>query len=242
MAAKWVPAFAATVLSATAAEPPSAWNDKATPDALDKLWHEVPAPVRPAIEFQKLLLQIRHANKVEEWRAEVEKVAQASGDDPVIRGLREFAKTWLARASMEEIDGALRKFYRREVRFPDSLSAVQSDIPAGTKLDPWGEAWVYKVTAPKGFTKLVKQRYQLGPTRYPQLSRLADAVKPKPAPQGWHISPRSIGTTKALEMRASDGKVAVVEPGGRFADATLLFIGEGWALLADTEWLFTLAF
>jgi hypothetical protein len=221
---------------------PNAWNGRATAEALDKLWHEVPSPVRSAVDFEKLLLKVRSADHASGWRSEMERFAKASGDDPVTAGLREFAKLWIARAMMEEIDGALRKFYRHEVRFPDSLEPVLPDSPADAKRDPWGEAWVYKTTSPTGFTKLAKQRYQLGPAKYPQLSPLNEAMKSKPAPPAWQIMPREVSGAKALELRSAKGQSAIVQPGGHFADATLLYIGEGWALFANTERLFTLSF
>jgi len=245
MAAKWTGAFVAIVLTVATvarAAAPDVWNAHATADSLDKLWHEVPSSVRSAVDFEKLLLKVRSADRMSDWRPEMEKFARATGDDPVTTGLREFAKLWLARVMMEEIDGALRRFYRREVRFPDSLEAVLSDIPADAKRDPWGEAWVYKTTSPTGFTKFARQRYQLGPTRQPLLSSLRDAVKSKPTQSAWQVIPRNISGTKAIELRAPKGQAAVVQPGGHFGDATLLYIDEGWALLADTERLFTLSF
>jgi hypothetical protein len=245
MVARWTGALTALLVSVAApvrAAAPDAWNGRETADSLDKLWHEVPAPVRPAIDFEKLLLKVRSADRPNEWRPEMEKFGKALGDDAVTAGLRELAKLWLARAMMEEIDDALRKFYRREVRFPDSLEAVLPDIPAEARRDPWGEAWVYRTAAPPGFTKLAKQRYQLGPARYPQLSLLHEAVKAKPAQPAWQIIPRNISGAKTLELRSAKGQVAVVQAGGHFADTTLLFIGEGWALLADTERLFTLSY
>lgn len=245
MVAGWIGAFVAIVLGAASVArgaAPDAWNGRTSGDALDKLWHKVPSPLRPAIEFEKLLLKVRSADRSSEWREEMEKFAKAPGDNPMTAGLRELAKAWLARVLMDEIDGALRKFYRREVRFPDSLEAVLPDIPADAKRDPWGEAWVYKTATPKGFTKLNKQRYQLGPTRYPQLSPLHEAARATPTPPAWKITPHNISGAKALELRSAKGQVAVVQPGGQFADTTLLHIGEGWALLADTEQLFTISF
>jgi hypothetical protein len=232
----------AACVAARASTPAEVWSDKATPESLDKAWHELPAPLRPAVDFQKLLLRIREARTPAEWHGDVEKLARSPAGDPISGALREFARLWLARAMMEEIYVALRKYYRIEVCFPDSLALVQKDIPTHARQDPWGEAWSYRLIPPAGFTKLTKQRYQLGPARYPQLTRLADAVKPRQPSRNWKLAIREAGGAKALEMRGSDGKAAVVQPGGNFDDATLLHIGDGWALMVDTERMFTLAF
>jgi hypothetical protein len=245
MVARWSGALAAIlpgIIAPLRAAAPEAWNGRETAESLDKLWHEVPSAVRPAVDFEKLLRKVRLADRTSEWRVEMEKFAKAPGDDPVTVGLRELAKLWLARAMMEEIDGALRKFYRREVRFPDALNIVIQDVPPEAKRDPWGDPWVYKTAAPKGFTKLNNQRYQLGPARYPELSPLHEAAKATPSTRAWKITSHNISGAKAIELRSAKGQVAVVQPGGKFADTTLLYIGEDWALLADTMQLFTLSF
>jgi hypothetical protein len=235
---------AALLNTGFAAPPPAIWSGQVTdPAVVDAAWKEVPAPLRPAVELQKLLLKIRHHAPVAEWRAEMEKFANAAGEDGVTTGLRELARCWLARAAMIEMEKPLRKFYAGEVRFPDALSDVAKDLPESARHDPWGEAWAYQPTAPKGFSqKFAKQRYQLGPARYPQLSPLDDALKSADTPHNWKASPREVSGAKALELRSPDGKIAVVQAGGRCADAMLLFVGDGWALLADTERLFPLTF
>jgi hypothetical protein len=232
------------LLHTSRAAPPAIWSGKVTdPAAIDAAWKEVPAPLRPAVEFQKILLKIRNDAPVTEWRAEMEKAANVTGEDGVSIGLRELARCWLARAQMIEMDRALRKYYASEVRFPDALSSIAKEIPAPGPQDPWGEAWAYQPTAPKGFSqKFAKQRYQLGPARYPQLSPLENARKFETSPKDWKVMVREAGGARALELRSADGKTAVVQPGGRFLDATLMFVGDGWALLADTERIFTLTF
>ena len=82
-----------TAASQLMAAPPAIWSGKVTdPAAVDAAWKDVPAPVRPAVDFQKLLLKIRSHAPVAEWRADMEKVASASGQDGVTTGLRELAR------------------------------------------------------------------------------------------------------------------------------------------------------
>ncbi len=210
--------------------------------AVDRESSPLPLSLRPATEFQKILVRIAAATPSAEWRSDVEKFAKATGEDSVSKALRELALCWEARVRMQEIDKALRQFYRQSVRFPDRLDEVKDAIPANAKTDPWGEAWVYKTAAPQGFSNLAKQRYQLGPTRYPQLSTIQEFIRSTPPVRNWKISARDVGGAKALEVRTSDGKAAVVQAGGKVADATLAYIGDGWALFADTDRLFAIAF
>ena len=243
-------AAAAVLLYASlahAAPPPDIWKngpvDSATlaaqTAAIDAAEAKLPAPARPAAEFQKVLLQIRSGADIVVWRGEIDRYAKAPGDDGMTASLRELAKCWQARRAMDEIDKVLRKFYGVNVRFPDKLDEVK--IPEAVKADPWGEAWVYKPTTSKTFAKFPKQRYELGPTRYPELSTIKEAMTATSA-RTFKITPRDVGGTRTLEIRTSDGKTGVVQPGAKVGDVSLVFIGDGWALLADTERLFTVAF
>ena len=235
---------------AVAAPPPDIWKNgpvdsamlQAQTTAIDAAEAKLPAPARPAAEFQKVLLQIRAGADVAAWRAEIDKYAKASGDDGVTVALRELARCWQARRAMAEIDKALRKFYGANVRFPDKLDEVKANIPEAVKTDPWGEAWVYKPTTSQTFAKFAKQRYDLGPTRYPDLSTIKEALAAAPSARTLKITPRDVGGTRTLEIRTSDGKTGVVQPGAKVGDVSLVFIGDGWAVLADTERLFTVAF
>ncbi len=222
---------------------PEIWNANAADRAaLDKAWHELSAPLRPAIQFQRVLLRIRAGAPMPEWREGVAKFASATGDDAVTSGLGELARAWLARAAMEQIDQALRGYYRKHVRFPETLEEVQSEIPDSAKRDPWDEPWSYQAVAPKGLSKGARQRYQLGPQRYPRLSTREQVIEGTWSPPNWKLTARTLAGSSVLEFRGADGKAAAVQPGGRFEETTLLFIGDGWALLADTERLFTLRF
>jgi hypothetical protein len=202
----------------------------------------VPPDARPALDFQKILLRIATNEPVTGWLPDVEKFTKMAGEDPAAKALRELALCWVARARMLEIDKALHAYYGQNVRFPDRLEDVRGEIPADAKSDPWGEAWVYKTTTPEGFSKLEKQRYQLGPARYPRLSTLRHFVESAAPALNWKATLRNVGGSKTLEIHTPDGKVAVVQAGGRVADATVAFIGDGWALCADSERLFAIAF
>ena len=171
------------------------------------------------------------------------KFAAERAETPVAAGLRELALTWEARARMKEIDGALRAFYRDAVKFPDALAAVMASIPANAKTDPWNEPWVYAPGAPTGFSaKFSKQRYQLGPKRLPQLTTIAEAVSAKPWKVAWKITQQAVAGNRAVMIVTPAGQRAVVQAGGKVGDVSILSIGDGWLLAADTEQLFGLNF
>ena len=225
-----------------AAQPPGLWNQKASDAAaLDAAWKTQPPALRPAIDFEILLIRIRAGAPVPEWRDDMLKVAQAPAADGPATAVRELARAWQARLAVEEIERvALRRHYANTVRFPEKLDEVRAQIPEPLRLDPWGEPWVYALHAPQGFGKLTKQRYQLGPARFPNLTPIDRAAKWAASPSGLKLAARDGG--KALEIRLPDGRSGVVQPGARVGEVLLVFVGEGWALLADTERLFTVVF
>lgn len=243
-------AFGIMTSAALAAAPPPIWrNDPENPSkvsaqnlAIEGEEMQLPALVRPAAEFQKMLLQIRAGSEVTAWRSHMDRYAQNAGGDSVMVALRELARYWEARLAVHEIDRVLRNYYRENVQFPDRLDAVKSAIPEALRVDPWGEPWVYKPTVPEGFPDLQGQRYELGPTRFPHLSNLETAAKAQPTSRGWKLALREVSGNKALEIHTAEGKVAVVQPGARVGEVSLAYIGDGWALFADTEGLFTETF
>ena len=219
---------------------------KAQTDALDSAAPAMPPSLALAVEFQKLFLRIISGAPSSEWRADVEKFAAPSGQEPVQSALAEISRAWIARIEMAEIDTELRNYYRRNVRFPAVLADVINDIPENLRKDPWGDPWVYKAAAPRGFDNFEAQRYQLGPARLPLLGTLPDAVRHRnfQAP-AWTIAPREISGSKALEFRSERSGTAVIttiQEGGRVDDCILIFIGDKWALMAGADQLFAISF
>lgn len=208
--------------------------------AIDQAWTQLPPPARPAADFQKLLLRLRAGADPAACRAELEKYARVTESGGTGAGLRDLAKCWLARLAMREIDHALRQYYRHAVRFPEKLDEVKSSLPEWVKLDPWGEAWAYQPTAPAGFDTLQNQRYQLGPSIMPHLSPWDEAAAGNAAPGVWKAVAREAAVNKAVELRSPEGKTGIVQPGGRVGDGVVVFIGDGWVLLADSERLFVI--
>lgn len=214
---------------------------------LDKAAGSLPKTLQPALQFQKVFLQMISTSAQSTWRADLEKLSQLSGGDPVAQGAGELAKVWLARVQMQDLGRLLRDYYRDHVNFPRMLGQVERDIPKNLRTDPWGKPWVYAPQAPKGFSRLAGQRYQLGPERFPQLSTFKEATgKRPPVSCSWKVILRDMGGggAKALEFRSlsATSSAGVIQPGGRFEGSVLLHIGEQWALMAQGDQLFAVAF
>ena len=211
-------------------------------DALDTAVKSLPSKLLPALQYEKLYWQMISGAPAAAWRPKLEQDAQLAGDDPVATAVRELARVWLARVRMQEIETALLGYYRANVAFPPLLDAVMKEIPAAAQKDPWDQPWVYKPLTPAGLKRHLNQRYQLGPTRHPQLAPFKDAIRQRTPPAAaWKITPRSIGTGTALEFRSTGAEqsVATLEPGGLVAGNRLVFIGDHWALMAGLDQFFT---
>ncbi|MFA6564707.1 MAG: hypothetical protein WCV00_22565 [Verrucomicrobiia bacterium] len=248
LAAVWFacawPAMAAEVWPAQT-QPLNETTLKLQLEALDTAVKSLPAKLLPALRFQKLYWQMISGAQQSAWRAELERRARQDGDEPVVNAVRELSRVWLARAQMQEIDAALLGYYRNNVAFPLSLDAVMKDIPAAAQKDPWGQPWVYKPMTPGGLKRHINQRYQIGPTRFPQLASFKDAVRKRTPPAtAWKISPRSIGSGTALDFRSTgnDALLATLQAGGSIGGNMLVFIGDHWALMAALDQFFMVNF
>ena len=244
--------LALVCLRAQAADPLAAWpaqlpaGEKTLPlgeqiQALTASSKGLPDTLQPAVRFQSLFLEIIAGWKPSDWRDELVGLSRLQGDSPAAAGVREVARVWLARLQMSETDSVLRAWYRRHVRFPDALSEIENDLPENLRKDPWGDSWSYKPRTPQGFDKLSTQRYQLGPARFPDLDTLAGArIHRHPPGRAWTITLRQDAGKKALEFR-SPGKnnpVSILDAGGKIDGCTVLYIGDGWALMSATDQLF----
>ena len=202
----------------------------------------IPAGLQPAVQFQKTFCAILAGVPPATWRADLEKIARPTATDPVSAGVSEVARTWLTRVWMDDLDRVLRNYYRHHVSFPETLAALGKDWPESLRSDPWGSPWVYAPHAPTGFARQTNQRYQLGPTRNPNLSTLREAIPNRHAPVlVWKITPQEIAGTLSLQFKSATVN-ALIQPGGTVAGYNLLFIGTGWALLAGPDQLFTVTF
>ncbi len=237
--------FLALSLPASAATLPELWPLQPNPAILSNqlaIAQAVPSALQPALQFQKMFCAILAGAPVSDWRADLEKFVRLTGDDPVMQGIREAARPWLARVWMEDLAAVMRNYYQRHVSFPDTLTALGKDLPQSLRVDPWGQPWVYSPHAPTGFAHQFNQRYQLGTTRSPHLSLLHDAItNRRPPAAGWKITPQDIGGARALQFQSVTAN-SLIQPGGTVDGCVLMFAGDGWALLGGPDQLFTVTF
>jgi len=231
----------AGLLKTRAATIPELWPAALVPlatDALDARCTaldavKLPANLRCAAQFQKTVFQIVSGVTATAWRPTLETLAKSAENESV----REAARIWLARTQMKEIDAVLKRYYVKKVCFPGTLAELGAAVPEQIQNDPWGEPWAYSLRAPRGMGKLKDQRYQLGPKRFPDLM----TQKRPPVPAFTKVTVSQIGSDKTLTLESATGRAAI-QPGGVAAGATLLHIGENWALLATRDQLFAVTF
>ena len=206
---------------------------------------QVPPELMPALHFQQTFLKIlayqKDSQNTPDWVGELRGfIAADRPEDVVSHGVAEVARAWLARVNLLKIDAQLHQYYRRQVRFPEQFSEIEQSLPEPLRRDPWGASWVYKTSAPQGMGKLSGQRYTIGPALYPDLKPLKVSVGDRnPARPEGTLSIQSLGGKVALEIR-SPTTAATLQPGGKFGDFTLLYLGKDWALFASRDQIFAL--
>lgn len=209
-----------------------------------------PAELKPALRFQQTFLKIlstplpKTPGQDPAWVPEARVlIAGDRSDLPVTHGVAEVARAWLARAHMTKIQAGLTQYYRRHVQFPEQLNAILPSLPEPVRADPWGQPWAYRPLAPRGFSSLAGQRFQIGPAAYPTLPELGkSAGDRKLSVPAWKITRQQIAEKPALELRAPNTAPALLQPGGKAGEFTLLYIGETWALFAAPDQLFALRY
>ena len=204
----------------------------------------LPPVLAPAIQFQEAFVRIMAGAGEPDWLPAMRVMAGMPGTDAVATAVSGLAKAWIARAEMREIGEALDGFYAQNVRYPDSLAAVEHGLPQQLQSDPWGEPWVYRTHAPAGFENEASQRYSLGPKRFPELGTIKEATLDRPAftPPAWRITVQPAGASVALEFRMGATPMGLLQPGGKLGEYTLVYIGQDWALMAGRDQLFTVSF
>jgi len=224
---------------------PDLWPSKVEPGELKTrlaVPKNLPKELQPAVRFQKVFAAILNGEPLDDWRADLEALTKADPADPVAQGVSDVARVWQARVWMDDMDGVLKKYYQQHVAFPEKLDGLGNSLPETLRADPWGQPWVYSLRAPQGFARQTNQRYQLGPSRYPQLSTLAAALQNRrPPTASWKITAHDVAGTRSLQFTSATTS-ALIQPGGAVDGCVLLYIGSNWALLAAPDQLFSVPF
>jgi len=217
----------------------------------------VPAEALPALELEGLLAKARAGGDPQQWVPGLKRFSGVESPKGPAVALKMVALCWEAKAQVQEWDRLLRAAYRKKGRFPESLEALLNNAPEALRKDPWGEAWAYRATAPAHSPKLVGQRYQLGPSRYPELAPLAEPGKPRPPllPAGVVLEFLSLsageggskgGEVALVSLKVKDNRPAVAQAqrwsgayqvGERFGDYWVVWIQRGGVLLGSPDGL-----
>jgi hypothetical protein len=217
----------------------------------------VPAEALPALELEGLLSRARAGEDPHQWVPELKRFSGAEASKGTNAALKMVALCWEARAQVAEWDKLLRTVYRKKARFPERIDELLGTVPEVLRKDPWGEAWAYRATAPAHSPKLLGQRYQLGPSRFPELAPLEVLAKTGPLrpPAGvafefLSINPRDSaekgGEAALVSLKVKDNRPAVPQAqrwsgayqlGDRFGDYWVVWIQRGGVLLGHPDGL-----
>ncbi len=220
----------------------------------------VPAEALPALELEGLLAKARAGEEPQQWVPGLKQFSGVEAPKGTAAALKTVALFWEARAQVWEWDKLLRGAYRKKARFPERLDDLLQGAPEALRKDPWGEAWAYRATAPAHSPKLIGQRYQLGPSCYPELlplEALGKAAPPSP-PAGvvfefFSISPSDGGAKGAgaalVSLKVKDNRPGVTQaqrwsgayqPGERFGDYWVVWLQRGGVILGHPDGLLAL--
>jgi hypothetical protein len=220
----------------------------------------VPAEALPVLDLEGLLAKARAGEDPQQWVPGLKRFSGVDAAKGPAAALKSVALCWEARAQVQEWDKLLRGAYRRKARFPESLDALLQNAPEALRKDPWGEAWAYRATAPTHSPKLVGQRYQLGPSRYPELAPLEALGKTPPPrfPAGVTLEFLSLspgeggakgGEGPLVSLKVKDNRPAVMQAqrwsgayqlGERFGDFWVVWIQRGGVILGHPDGLLAL--
>ncbi len=222
----------------------------------------VPAEALPALELEGLLVRARAGEDPQQWVPGLKRFSEVESPKGPAVALQMVAQCWEARAQVLEWDKLLRGVYRKKARFPDRLDELLNTAPEALRKDPWGEAWAYRTLAPAHSPKLVGQRYQLGPARFPDLAPLAapDKTPPLRLPVGVLVEFLSLsqgeggasrGEGALVSLKVKDNRPTVTQAqrwsgaykvGERFGDYWVVWIQRGGVLLGHPDGLLAVAF
>jgi len=183
------------------------------------------------------------------WQAGREKEAWAIMEshlnapvDPVNDGARLVAKGWFSRLDREKVVAALLKYYRNEVKFPESLEGVytHAKIPATLqppRADRFEKPWVYQLNGTQKIRGFLNQKYALSSS---ELGDFSDLKKALAAPYAAQIVVKPVqvlspsGDVTPVKFSISDKNItALLTPGKSVKDFYLAYAGAQIIVVCD---------
>jgi hypothetical protein len=221
----------------------------------------VPAEALPALELEGVLAKARAGEDPQQWVPGLKRFSGVESPKGPAVALQVVAQCWEARAQLVEWDKLLRGAYRKKARFPERIDELLSTVPERLRKDPWGEAWAYRAAAPAHSPKLVGQRYQLGPARFPDLAPLATLGQTPPLRMPADVSLEFLSLSQGegvakggegllVSLKVKDNRPALTQAqrwsgaykvGERFGDYWVVWIQRGGVLLGHPDGLLAVA-
>lgn len=185
------------------------------------------------------------SGRTDEARAALTPCLKASSD-PVHMGARELARAWLTRLDIEAVKSSLQAYYRNEVRYPESISAlaVHPRIPDSMRpplTDRWGNAWSYKLEDFRAITLPRGQRYRLESPKLKGTSGIeaalevpyADLIRVQPVKALRSADGRPMVQFSGMKVGADSNTVSIIQEGSSAEGIFLAHVGPKLILVCD---------
>lgn len=116
--------------------------------------------------------------------------------DPARQVAREGARIVLTLMDREAVEETLRRYYARNLRYPDSMESLQRAFPQTPVRmeDRWGQPWEYRPTAPRFFAVGEGQTFELRSTGTGEYRRLETLLRQPHAGDLRFFEPTSVMT------------------------------------------------
>lgn len=170
-------------------------------------------------------LALLHAGEGSTARAQLEALASGRDDDAGVHS----ARVVLSLMDKDELIAALRAYYGRHMRYPDSLERLRDEFPERTlsMRDRWGDRWRYVLEEPRFFNVGSGQKFALSSRHIRGLESLAAALA---KPYGSGLA--EVGVSRVIQPGGGAGSIVAFRDGKSGQSFTL---SEGaW----DESWWF----
>lgn len=162
---------------------------------------------------------------------------------PLEQGANAMAKAWLSFADLAQVRTALKQYYREEVAFPPSLTAIGEHPEIPERLHPplhdrWGTAWQYRLVGFHHIHGLKDQKYALSCVRLPDVESLEDALK-APYANRIYMTPKRLVSQgeRAVVLFANGPQTLMLGLGSRQKSSFLAYVGTHLVVVCDwTHW------
>jgi len=202
-------------------------------------------PVTQGIEAWHLLKDNRQPEAIALLEAHLSRESRGISGGAAI-----LARAWLSRLDREDVKRALQRYYRKEVKYPDTLEALANYPGMNPELQPrmtdrWDRPWNYQPTGFKSAPGFLNQRYSITSSRLGESSDIAAALA---QPYGGEIRARATrivttaSGTRVVEFGTwqddkEQGLRFLLSPGRESNGLFLAAIGDSLIIVCDqTHW------